>query len=178
LNMRRQLLTPLSVIAETIPGIETGDWTLRNRSDAAANALADRHYSRRKANRFAGQVGGPGRIIVLVTPCERALWITRWNTSRGNADGLDAWRCELFRNEGAGLSSDLIQSAMKVTEDLWVDRPRDGWVTWVDRSKIRSDHPGYCFKRAGWWVDRGWTHSRLLRLRAAVARYREASDGE
>jgi hypothetical protein len=153
-----------------LPGLEVGAglWQVRDRFDPAAAALADRHYSRARLNRGSGQVGGPGRILVLVTPCEQALWVTRWNTTRGNADGLDAWRCLYFRNEGAGLSSTLIRAAMTLTAQLWTDRPADGWVTWVNRSKVASSNPGYCFKRAGWWVDRTWTHRHLIRLRAEI----------
>jgi hypothetical protein len=35
-------------------------------------------------------------------------------------------------------------------------------------TKVRSSNPGYCFKQAGWQIDRAWKHSRLIRLRAAV----------
>lgn len=139
---------------------------MRDRGDRAARALADRHYSRRTLG--AVTVGPPGRVLVLVTPCERAAWVTHWPDFA--LDGLDAWRCSLFRNEGAGLSSALIRDAMAATGQLWCGRPTDGWVTWVDRTAVRSSNPGWCFLRAGWWVDRGWQPDRrapnLRRLRA------------
>jgi hypothetical protein len=147
-------------------------WQRRTIADAAANALADRHYSRKaRGTPGNGQVGPPGRRIVLVTPCERALWLTHWPLAGMALDGLDAWRCSIFRNEGAGLSSDLIRAAMQTTADLWGEVPPDGWLTWIDLRMVESDHPGYCFKRAGWWLDREWTgrHStsrHLIRLRA------------
>jgi hypothetical protein len=152
----------------TLPGIETGPWQVRNGFDPAARALADRHYSRRKSKVGSNQVGGAGRRLVFVSPCERALWVTRWPYAHLSNDGLDAWRCSYFRNEGAGLSSDLIRSAMDLTAELWTERPFDGWVTWVDTRKVKSGHPGYCFKLAGWWLDRAWSHPHLIRLRAAA----------
>jgi hypothetical protein len=156
--------------ALVLPGLEVGAplWQVRDKSDPAACALADRHYSRRRPG--SGQVGPPGRKLVLVTPCERAVWLTLWPYPHLTLDGLDAWRCSIFRNEGAGLSSDLIRAAMDLTASLWEGTPRDGWVTWVDRTKVNSANPGYCFKQVGWWVDRTWTHPRLVRLRAAVTR--------
>jgi len=85
-------------------------------------------------------------------------------------DGLDAWRCAMFRNEGAGLASDLIRDAMVLTNELWRDRvpAADGWVTWIDARRIASAHPGYCFKQAGWTLDRAWSHPYLVRLRAEL----------
>lgn len=153
--------------ALTIPGIATGTWQVRTKGDRAACALADRHYSRQRVG--ARQLGPPGRLLVLVTPCEQAVWVTHWPDPKLALDGLDSWRCTIFRNEGAGRSSDLILAAMSLTASLWVGRPRDGWVTWIDRTKIRSANPGYCFKRAGWWVDREWSHAKLIRLRMGVA---------
>jgi len=155
--------------ALTIPGVEVGAWTVRNGFDGAARALADRHYSRRKSKIGSNQVGGAGRRLVFVSPCERALWVTRWPYAHLSNDSLDSWRCSYFRNEGAGLSSDLIVAAMALTAEIWGDEPPDGWVTWVDPRKVASANPGYCFKRAGWWLDREWSHPHLLRFRAALS---------
>lgn len=148
----------------TLPGVDAGIWQIRTKNDVAANYLADRHYSRQRPG--SGQVGGPGRHLVLVTPCERALWVTMWPYAERSLDKLDAYRCTYFRNEGAGLSSDLILEAMRITESMWGYPPTDGWVTWINRKKVASSHPGYCFKKAGWWLDREWTHRHLVRLRA------------
>jgi hypothetical protein len=150
--------------ALTLPGIEVGAWQVRTRLDRAANALADRHYSRRRPG--SGQVGPPGRKLVLVSPDETALWLTHWPYAELAMDGLDAWRCSIFRNEGPVLSSDLIRAAMDLTERLWEGRPADGWVTWVDTRKVRSSNPGCCFLKAGWYRDRGWSHRYLIRFRA------------
>jgi hypothetical protein len=156
--------------ALTLPGVEVGPWMVRNRFDAAAASLADRHYSREVVG--SPQVGGPGFILVLVSPCERAAWISKRNSpdtkaARVIADGLNAYRCTMFRNEGAGLASELIVSAMEITEELWGPPPADGWATYVDKTKIASANPGFCFKQAGWTLDREWSHPRLVRLRSA-----------
>jgi hypothetical protein len=144
-------------------------WQLRNESDVVANELADRHYSRQTPG--CGQVGGPGRRLVLVTSCNRALWLTHYPRPDLAQDGLDAYRCSIFRNEGAALSSELIVAAMELTEELWGPAP-DAWVTWVDTRKVRSTNPGYCFMRAGWWRDDDWQPARgrrrKIRLRAAA----------
>jgi hypothetical protein len=55
---------------------------------------------------------------------------------------------------------------MELTAKCWGEPPSDGWVTWVDCRKVDSVHPGYCFKRAGWWLDGDWHHRYLIRLRA------------
>ena len=127
--------------ALTIPGVEAGTWQVRNRFSKASCALADRHYSRQAIG--SPQVGGPGRVLILVSPCERATWISKLHmpgttAPRALADGLDAFRCSLFRNEGAGLSSDLIRAAVEITERLWGEPPADGWATYVEPGKITS----------------------------------------
>ena len=139
-------------------------WQARSKRDPAAMALFDRHYSRQKVGR--GEVGPPGRKLVFVSPDESAMWCTHWPRADLTLDHLDAWRCSVFRNEGPGLSSELIRAAMELTGVLWEQRPRDGWVTWVDTRRVASTNPGYCFKQAGWTLDRDWTHRYLIRLRA------------
>ena len=148
-----------------LPGFEAGPWLVTTRLDVLANALADRHYSRRRPK--SGQIGAPGRKLVLVTPCGRAVWLTHWPYPELAMDGLDAWRCSIFHNEGAGLSSELIRSAMSLTAERWGEQPKDGWVTWVDTRKVRRKRdPGRCFLKAGWWRDREYQHRYLVRLRA------------
>jgi hypothetical protein len=87
----------VSGVALTLPGLAVGVWQVRGRSDPAAQALADRHYSRKTPG--APWIGPPGRVLVLVTPCEQAVWLTHWPRPELALDGLDAWRCSLFRNE-------------------------------------------------------------------------------
>jgi hypothetical protein len=154
--------------ALVLPGLETSAvWQRRTRGDLAACALYDRHYSRQTIG--ARNVGPPGRLLVFVTACERAAWVTHYPRADLALDGVDAWRCTMFRNEGAGRSSDLILEAMAATAQLWGDAPPAGWLTYVDTAAVRSAHPGYCYKRAGWYLDRDWHPARpttLIRLRA------------
>lgn len=64
----------------------------------------------------------------------------------------------LFRNLGAGLSSDLIRSATDTTYAAWLDRygelPPERLRTEIGITSIRSVNPGYCYKQAGWVKDR------------------------
>jgi hypothetical protein len=141
------------VTALTLSGLPPVVWQVRSHSDAAARALADPHDPRRTCG--APWVGPPGRVLVLVTPCERAAWVTHWPYPHLTLDGLDAWRRSLFRNEATALlSSALIVSAMATTAAVWAAWPRDGWLTWVDPAKGASPNPGYSFQRAGWTRDR------------------------
>lgn len=145
-------------------------WTRRGRFDPAAARLADRHYSREVVG--SPQVGGPGFIIVLVTPCERAVWISKRHaietaSPRAVADGFLGYRCAIFRNETPFLASELIRAAVVLTEREWGPSAH-GWATYVDTSKVASQNPGYCFKRAGWKRDRSFEHPRLVRLLMGV----------
>lgn len=145
-------------------------WEVRSRSDGVVNALADRHYPRRSVG--CGRVGGPGRVLVLRSIDHQAGWITLYTEYPD--DGLDAWRCTMFRNEGTLLSSLLILDAMAITAELWGAMPPDGWLTYVDTAEVASENPGYCFKAAGWWRDRTYEPDRR---RASLVRliYRKAA---
>lgn len=153
------------MIAEvTVPSLFGGTtWEVVPRSDAAVRALRDRHYStKRPGGRTAGP---PGRVVVLRTDDGLAAWITHYPDPELALDGLDRWRCSLFRNEGPRLSSELIVEAMAKTLELWRGTTTArGWLTYVEPSRIASPNPGYCFLRAGWSRDRGFVHPRLIRL--------------
>ena len=155
--------------------LDIGDlavWTLRDIGDEAAIALANRHYS--KEVRGGRTIGGPGFRLVFVTPCERAVWISKKHSpnvkaARVLADGYHhgTYRCAMFRNESPLLSSALIREAMALTERRWGPASH-GWQTYVDAAKVRSVNPGFCFKMAGWTAD-GWRGSKLsLVARAAI----------
>jgi hypothetical protein len=64
----------------------------------------------------------------------------------------------LFRNLGAGLSSALINSATEATYAVWAQRygelPPERLRTEIGLRAVRSSNPGYCYKVAGWTVDR------------------------
>lgn len=103
-----------------------------------------------------------------MTACGRAVWACiRQRTphavgsgaSRGRHGATDhraryLWRNMLFRNLGAGLSSDLIREATSVTYREWIARygsmPDERLRTEIDVKAVRSPNPGYCYMMAGW----------------------------
>ncbi len=124
-------------------------WCLSYRADPRARVIADRHYNRQTIG--AAQFVPPGRCLVLLTDDERALWITSWPFAKYVKHAwAGAWVCSCFRNEGAGLSSDLIREAVAATRARWSEVPELGMVTFVDASKVRHKRdPGRCYLRAG-----------------------------
>lgn len=60
----------------------------------------------------------------------------------------------IFRNEGAGLSSELIKEALDTTYREWLKRygalPKERLRTEIKVSAVRSTNPGYCYLMAGW----------------------------
>jgi len=122
-------------------------WTISDKFDPASLPLADRHYNRRKVG--SPQFVPPGRSLVL--RCERALWVTSWPFAEYVRHAWPgAWVNSLFRNEGAGLSSELILEAVAATRWRWPDVPALGLITFVDASQVRRKRdPGRCYRRAG-----------------------------
>jgi hypothetical protein len=122
-------------------------WRLSHRADPEAAGYADRHYSRQKPG--SPQFVPPGRCLVLVT--DGAYWVTSWPFAEYvRHQWAGAWVCSAFRNEGTGLSSDLIRQAVAATRWRWPDVPDLGMVTFVDPAKVRRKRdPGRCFRRAG-----------------------------
>lgn len=137
-------------------------WQVVSKRNSHAIDVFDRHYSRQT---LGGEVGPPGRKLVLTTRNGEALWCTHYPDPKLAMDHLDSFRCVVFRNESRYQSSLLIRHAVAATETVWGEPPKDGWVTWVDTTKVNSRNPGYCYKRAGWWLDKEWTHRKLVRLR-------------
>lgn len=150
-------------------------WLLSSSSDRRALDVVDGagpflghgpHYSRRTPG--SKTFTGVGQEIVLVTGCGRAVWAcVRQKTpatrgtgaSRGRSAIADArvryvWRNMLFRNLGAGLSSDLIRAATAATYVEWQKRygelPQERLRTEIGVREIRSTNPGYCYLMAGW----------------------------
>lgn len=121
-------------------------WSISHRADPAARAIADRHYNRQKPG--ATQFVPPGRCIVLLSP--RALWVTSWPFAEFvKHEWAGAWVNSCFRNEGEGLSSDLILQAIAATRSRW-QPPSLGMVTFVDAAKTRRKRdPGRCYRKAG-----------------------------
>jgi hypothetical protein len=132
-----------------------GRWHKVKRTDPRARVLADRHYSRQTVG--ARDFMANGKTLVLLTDCARAVW--------GVIENLDPvgglhWRVAIFRNEGGGLSSDLVREATARTYEFWRQRhgrlPEVPLRTEVDPGKTRTKRdPGRCFLRAGWRVVEG-----------------------
>ena len=81
----------------------------------------------------------------------------------------------MFRNEGAGLSSELINEAVAATKAHW--QPPDlGIVTFVDASKVRRKRdPGRCYRKAGWLLA-GRTKGGLIALQQLPGAMPEAQE--
>lgn len=142
-------------------------WHLSHRFDPRAVTLADRHYSRQKPG--TPQFVPPGRCLVLLTEDADALWVTSWPFKEYTKHAwAGAWVCSIFRNESPHLSSDLIREAVAATRWRWSDVPDLGVVTFVDRGKVESRNPGYCFLRAG-FERVGETQGGLLALQMRPA---------
>ncbi len=154
-------------------------WRLSSSSDRAALDVVDGtgvcaghgpHYSRRTPG--SKTFTGVGQEIVLVTRCGRAVWACirqktpmavgtgRSRHRRGDggkatdANARYVWRNMMFRNLGAGLSSDLIRDALEMTYAAWQSRygslPPERLRTEVDVRLVASRNPGYCYMMAGW----------------------------
>lgn len=124
-------------------------WLISHRFDADVLPLADRHYNRQTIG--SPQFVPPGRCVVLKTADLKAVWTTSWPFAQYVKHAwAGAWVNSLFRNEGAGLSSELILEAIAATRGCWPHVPELGIVTFVDGSKVRHKRdPGRCYRKAG-----------------------------
>jgi hypothetical protein len=140
-------------------------WRISHRCDTAARELADRHYSRQSIG--AANFVPPGRCLVLHAQADTgaAYWVTSWPFSEYTRHAwAGAWICSAFRNEGAGLSSELIRQAVAATRYRWPEVPHLGMVTFVDTDKTRRKRdPGRCYRRAG-FREVGHTQGGLVAL--------------
>lgn len=143
-------------------------WVRSHRFDVRALPLADRHYNRRKVG--SPQFVPPGRCYVMVTACRRAVWVTSWPFAQYVKHAwAGAWVNSIFRNEGAGRSSELIRKAIAHTRAVWPDVPELGIVSFVDAAKVKGKRdPGYCFLRAG-FKNVGATKGGLVALQMLPA---------
>ena len=144
---------------------------MSRRFDQEARKIADRHYSRQKVG--TPDFVGNGKPLVLLAPHDgpaTALWVTLWQPYVRHA-WTDCWQCTLFRNEGAGLSSELITEAVAATCAIWGDPPKNGFLTFIDQDKTKPKrHPGYCYRMAG-WIEDGKTKNGLIALRLPVGAF-------
>jgi hypothetical protein len=121
-------------------------WWLTKDGDLDCLELYERHYSayqyadRRKRKLFVG----PGQKVVLRTWKGDALFVWRNFIDDSGQEGIN---CAVFRNESGHLSSELIRQADAIADHLW---PGERHYTYVQKEKIRSTNPGYCFQKAGW----------------------------
>lgn len=105
-----------------------------------------------------------------------ALWITSYPFAEYVRHAwAGAWMCSCFRNEGAGLSSELIEEAVFITSLIYGDPPPQGMVTFVDTTKVRAGKPGYCYIRAG-FEPCGKTKGGLVALRLPPERIPRARE--
>lgn len=141
-------------------------WVMSHRFDRCALPLADRHYSRQKIG--TPQFVSPGRNVVLLTDCARALWVTSWpRYARHRWQG--AWVCTLFRNEGAGLATELIEQAISATIAHFGEPPPLGMITFIAPKFVKPTMVhgkavyGWTFRKVG-FVEIGHTlvHKRVV----------------
>jgi hypothetical protein len=123
------------------------NWMVTHQYDSRVAALADKHYSRQTIG--SKKFSPPGRKLVLVTEDGSAGWVTLCPEAQYvHREYPDAWICTFFRNESEIPSSQLIKEAIAVTLWKYGKPPDSGMVTMVDASKVTSEIPGYCYKRA------------------------------
>lgn len=129
--------------------------------DKRASLLYDRHYSRAILNpsRIGRRQFAIANSLVLVTLDYSALWVSCWPAVEARNDGQDIWLNQIFRNEGAIRSSDLITEAVRISRSRWFPAlPLDGMVSYIDTRHTHSDIAGYCYRRsAPRWHKRGMT---------------------
>ena len=132
-------------------------WVPVKDANDTARDIFESHYSRRHYKDGRSQIlfVGPGEKMVLVTPDALGLFIWRKFISD---DGQQGVNCAAFRNEGAGLSSELIRQAVGLAWERW---PGHRLYTYVNPRKVKHKRdPGRCFLRAG-WQHSGWSKGGL-----------------
>jgi hypothetical protein len=114
--------------------------------DPSGRSLFRRHYSYKpyRDGRDPALFVGPGEKMVLLTPDAKGLFVWRKFISGNAQQGIN---CAVFRNEAAGLASDLIREADRLAWERW---PGERHYTYVNPKRVRSRNPGYCFMKAGW----------------------------
>ena len=113
-------------------------WHKSHRADQKAREIADRHYNRQKQG--SPQFVPPGRCLVLYTENEngRAFWVTSWPFAEYVRHAwAGAWVCSAFRNEGAGIASEMIREAVAATRAVMGEPPELGMITFIDAQKVR-----------------------------------------
>lgn len=131
-------------------------WEKSNRFDRRAREIADRHYNRQKPG--TPQFVPPGRCCVLYAENERgrAFWVTSYPFPEYVCHAwAGAWVCSAFRNEGAGIASEMIRDAVAATRAHFGEPPELGMITFIDAKKVKPtkvhgrDTWGYTYIKAG-----------------------------
>ena len=108
--------------------------------------IVDQHYSARRYRdgRRPKKIVGPGEYLILATPCRGFLIVFRVsNRPIGGQSGVYLSFC---RNTTARKTSTLIRAALERAWQRWPGKPV---FTFVNPRKVKSEIPGYCFRRAG-----------------------------
>lgn len=144
-------------------------WIMSHRADPDCVPIADRHYNRQKVG--SPQFLPPGRCFALKykeNEGVKALWGPSWPYAEYvRHEWAGSWVCSIFRNESSILSSVLIDEAVRATLFYYGDPPEQGFVTFVNRDKVKPGNPGYCYQKAG-WVKVGRTKGGLTALQLPV----------
>lgn len=121
-------------------------WWMTRDGDLDCLELYERHYSARRYadGRKRRLFVGPGSKLVLRTERGDALFVWREFIDDSGQEGIN---CAVFRNESPWRSSLLIRQADAIADRLWPSRRH---YTFVDRQKVASTNPGFCFLCAGW----------------------------
>lgn len=113
-------------------------WEKSYRADPRARELADRHYNRQKVG--ASGFVPPGRCLVLYaeTRTGKAFWVTSFPFAEYVKHAwAGAWVCSAFRNENAGVASEMIIEAVSATRAYFGEPPPQGMITFIDRKKVK-----------------------------------------
>lgn len=127
------------------------NWYQTTCFDKRASLLYDRHYSRAILNpsRIGRRQFAIANSLVLVTADYSALWVSCWPAVEARNDGQNIWLNQIFRNESAIQSSDLITEAVRITRWRWFPAlPVDGLISYIDTRHTASEVAGYCYRRA------------------------------
>lgn len=123
-------------------------WQTSYKADPRARIIADRHYNRQKPG--TPQFVPPGRCCVFYAETEtgRAFWVTSYPFAEYvRHEWAGAWVCSAFRNEGAGIASQMIIEAVAATRAYFGTPPDIGMITFINTKKV---NPIMVHGRATW----------------------------
>lgn len=147
-------------------------WTISDRADPVANAVAKRHYNCQSPE--SDQWVKPGSCVCFRTREGGAIWSSSFPKAEYVQHAwAGAWENSTFRNERPDLylSSDLITEAVRLTLWAWGSPPPLGMVTMIDAGKTRRKRdPGRCYRRAG-FEHVGYTKGGLYVLQLTPDRF-------